>query len=95
MNPRTYFFWRPFETNQPKMGARRLNGIHFSMADHRRDYEILGMEPAKTRRNTYRLEPTPWDTNLVDYPPEDNTPANRGTVPGEASHYSTRSWRLT
>lgn len=74
-SPSNYRFMRPFDQfNRPFEDmvagtARHLNGEHFSMADHRRDYEILGMAPARTTRNTYRLEPTPWDENLVDQPP--------------------------
>ena len=65
LNPHQYTFTRPFnQTN-----ARLLNGVHFSMADHRRNYEIGGMNPVPVRRNTYRTEPTPWDTNIVDMPP--------------------------
>ena len=87
--PRTYFFWRPFETNLPKEGARTFSGVHFSMADHRRNYDTLGMAPAKTRRNTYRLEPTPWDTNLVDVPDVHTSAIPIPVVEGN------RSWRLT
>lgn len=55
---------RPFDR-----GAKRFNGMHFSMADHRRKYDILGMRPAVSRRNTYRIEPAPWDIDVVDMPP--------------------------
>lgn len=65
MAPRSYFFTRPFDMHS----ARSFNGLHFSMADHRREYEILGMAPVRTGRNTYRLEPPPWDENVVDLPP--------------------------
>jgi hypothetical protein len=87
------FFTRPFMTNQPKSGARDLNGVHFSMADHRRDYDIYGMAPAKTRRNTFRIEPTPWDTDIVDMPAPDPTP-DLSPVPGIAVDYVSRNWRL-
>ncbi len=64
--PRSYSFTRPFDQH-----ARRLfNGMHFSMADHRRTYPIYGMRPPMTPRNTYRIEPTPWDENIVDLPPD-------------------------
>jgi len=73
-SPSMYRFYRPFDQlNRPYddvvVGtARDLNGQHFSMADHRRTYDILGMAPQKTPRNTYRLEPTPWDDHMVDTP---------------------------
>jgi hypothetical protein len=68
MAPRSYSFTRPFDQH----AAREFNGTHFSMADHRRNYEILGMSPVRTMRNTYRIEPIPWDGNIVDLPPEES-----------------------
>jgi hypothetical protein len=61
LSPSQYLFTRPFQ--RP---PARNNGIHFSMADHRRNYPILGMEPANKRRNTYRIDPTPWDAEVMD-----------------------------
>lgn len=38
---------------------------HFSLADHRRAYEIYGQKPqGGVGMNTYRVQPTPWDNNL-------------------------------
>src|SRR4051812_8098305 len=79
MAPRTYTFTRPFDqynrsTGREQIGtARQMNGVHFSMADHRRTYEILGMAPPRRLRNTYRLMPGPWDSNIVDMPPDAGT----------------------
>lgn len=70
MGPNTYSFSRPFGHNQPKQSEERFNGLHFSMAAHRRNYEIYGMQPVKQGRNTFRIEPQPWDQNLVDLPPD-------------------------
>jgi len=73
-SPSEFKFFRPFDQmNRPTEdavfgSARHLNGQHVSMADHKRNYEILGMAPARTRRNTYRLEPSPWDEHIVDHP---------------------------
>jgi hypothetical protein len=67
LGPNTWDQTRPF--NRP---PERFNGMHFSMADHRRKYEILGMRPAISRRNTYRIEPAPWDIDVVDMPPENS-----------------------
>ncbi len=61
-NPHSYNFARPMDQEL----ARELNGSHFSMADHRRNYPILGMSPAISRRNTLREEPPPYDTDIVD-----------------------------
>lgn len=70
MSPRTYSFVRPFDQGQKGTGARTFNGNHFSMADHRREYEILGMRPWSQHRNTYRVDPAPWDADMYDVPPE-------------------------
>src|SRR3546814_10876093 len=75
MSPRSYTFTRPFDSlnrnyaNVSIGSARQLNGQHFSMADHRREYPILGIKPNHLRRNTYRLDPSPWDADLIDVPP--------------------------
>lgn len=91
MNPSTYRFtapgfWAGF--------AREFNGVHFSMADHRRDYPIMGMQPAPERRNTYRLEPTPWDAAIVDMPPDVSPAPNARTVAPAVAPAGNRSWRL-
>jgi hypothetical protein len=70
MAPRSYSFVRPFDQGSKGNGARQLNGQHFSMADHRRNYEILGMKPWSQARNTYRVDPAPWDAEMYDVPPE-------------------------
>src|SRR3546814_8656870 len=98
----TLFRSRPFDSlnrnyaNVSIGSARQLNGQHFSMADHRREYPILGIKPNHLRRNTYRLDPSPWDADLVDVPGnqqmEDVQPQARiisGNVP-----YPGRSFRL-
>ena len=84
MAPRSYSFTRPFDQFNKvyadiQVGARRqLNGTHFSMASHKREYEILGMEPARrSRRNTFRLTPGPWDADLIDMPPVVESPYQR------------------
>lgn len=90
MAPRTYNFVRPFDTGY----ARTFNGFHFSMADHRRNYEVLGMAPVVSRRNTFRQEPVPWDQNVVDVPRdggEDALPYSRLISPELPPQ---RSWRL-
>lgn len=91
MAPTTYSFTRPFDQH----AARRLNGTHFSMADHRRNYEIGGMAPAYTRRNTYRVDPPPWDDLYTDMPPpESPPPAGRIQAVDIPFSISGRHWRL-
>lgn len=93
LSPSRYLFTRPFGTGTPKIGAKLFNGLHFSMADHSRNYEILGMRPATSRRNTYRIEPTPWDNEVVDMPVESDAP--QMTIAALDVPYGSRSWRLT
>jgi hypothetical protein len=68
LSPHTYAFQRPWDQEI----ARRFSGSHVSLADNRRSYEILTMRPVTQRRNTYRVEPTPWDTDIVDQPADVN-----------------------
>lgn len=75
MSPRTYTFMRPWD----RSSARMLNGMHFSMAEHRRTYPVLGMQPVRTARNTFRIPPAPWDTDIVDMP-ADASPAYNGRI---------------
>lgn len=91
MSPHRYVFTRPWDQRM----ARALNGSHFSMADHRREYPILGMDaPVKIRRNTYRLEPEPWDADLVDMPPDVDPSPNGRIVAVDIPPAGNRSWRL-
>lgn len=71
MGQNTYLFTRPWERPES-------SGLHLSMADHRRKYEIYGMAPrGGIGVNTYRLDPKPWDQNLhynpVPVEPENGT----------------------
>jgi hypothetical protein len=91
LSPHTYLFTRPFAQDT----ERYFTGDHFSMADHRRRYEIMGMAPPQYRRNTYRADPAPWDANRVDMP----TPTGSAT-PGHIIAYDLppvtfQSWRLS
>lgn len=106
LSPRTYSFTRPYDQlnrthgGDPATGsARHLNGSHFSMADNMRTYQAVGSMPVKTGRNTFRLEPTPWDTDVVDLPSNagPDTPSARIRsieVPSGNSYSGTRSFRL-
>jgi len=97
MSPASYSFTRPFDQGTKGNGARTLNGQHFSMADHRRDYEILGMQPWTQRRNTYRVDPAPWDADMYDVPPESSYGAvTNGRVQAVEipNDYGNRSYRL-
>jgi hypothetical protein len=90
LSPHTYTFTRPF--NQET--ERYYNGVHFSMADHRRNYDILGMQPFAYKRNTYRADPVPWDEDRIDMP----NPSGRATagpiVAFDIPPSGSQSWRL-
>jgi hypothetical protein len=100
MSPRTYSFTRPFDqinrvwSDMTAGSARHLNGVHFSMADHRREYDVLGMAPWSRPRNTYRIDPAPWDQDMVDMPQEYAPVSNRVQAVEIQENLSSRSWRL-
>jgi hypothetical protein len=102
MAPKTYAYTRPFDSGGlPKSPTKLFNGIHFSMADHRRNYQIYGMKSPATRRNTYRLDPAPWDQNIVDLGSGDlpvaqeyNARLTQVDVPPTTARVG-KSWRLS
>jgi hypothetical protein len=64
-SPNTYSFTRPFTGMTP----HRFNGVHFSMADHRRyPNEVYGMAAAKQPRMTYRADigAVSWGEQVID-----------------------------
>lgn len=96
LSPSFYRFLRPFGHGLGKGSTpNNFNGQHFSMADHRRNYEIGGMAPAYSRRNTYRIEPTPWDTDVVDIPPNVGPVALQSRVQSMEVAYGSRNYRLS
>jgi hypothetical protein len=92
MAPRSYYFERPFDQEI----ARRLTGAHISLANNRRNYEILVQTPVPRLRNTYRVEPSPWDTDIVDESPPATTgrPDQRLAPVPLDSYVTQRSYRL-
>lgn len=86
MGQNTYLFMRPWEKPES-------TGEHFSMADHRRKYEIYGMAPrGDVGVNTYRLDPKPWDQNLHYNPIPAETEQQAHALRGISG--GTRSYRL-
>lgn len=78
-NPNRWRFWKEWGTSdgvRKDAGSRYLNGEHYSMAQHNslNPYgpSTDGMDPVMKRRNTYRIDPQPWDEGLNDAPT--NTP---------------------
>lgn len=61
-----YTFFRYWtETARDQQG---YNGDHISLSDNAVILPVGGMRPnyERNKRNTYRIEPEPWDLNLVD-----------------------------
>lgn len=102
-NPNKFRLWREWGTSDGERrdaGARYLNGEHYSMATHNslNPYgpSTDGMDPVRKSRNTYRLDPQPWDSGLNDAPT--NTQTYADNVPSLNSVSDTtglgRSYRL-
>lgn len=70
-SPTGYAFTRPWHIPRNIHDAIGEDAVaHFSMADHRRNFEIMGMVPrGRTGVNTYRATPRPWDEQLFIPPP--------------------------
>jgi hypothetical protein len=90
LSPHNYVFTRPFAQDT----ERYFNGSHFSMADHRRLYGIMGMNPPPYRRNTYRADPVPWDSNIVDTPNPQPSQSPGRIIAYDLPPMSNSSWRL-
>lgn len=88
MAPMGTLFQRPWHIPRNIKDAVGENAItHFSLADHKRRYEIMGMKPqGRLGVNTYRAQPRPWDENLFIPPP-----AGGHGLGGIAGN---RTWRL-
>lgn len=86
-SPSNYLFQRPWHIPRNIKDALGEEATaHFSLADHRRKYEIMGMRPqGRLGTNTYRASPRPWDENLFVAPQATDTPSPMG-VPGNRSH---------
>lgn len=96
VNPNEWEQHRIYGAGYKGIGTIDLNGEHFSMAQHRHDYEHFGMAPVRSWRNTYRLDPQPWDANLTDSPSNTEgyeTAINRDSSPAPVAQ-GTRSYRL-
>lgn len=90
MGPNTYYFERPFDARM----ERHFTGDHFSMADHRRTFDIYGMAAPVRARNTYRIEPGPTDRDITDKPADTNYVPQYSVVPDMSIGTVERSWRI-
>lgn len=88
-----YTFFRNWEVTAVEKQVSQ--GAHISLADNAVVLPVGGMEPQyrKNMRNTYRIEPEPWDLNLVDKtadPTQSASPPMPAVVPGNVSGSSYR-----
>jgi len=85
-SPVSRFFMRPW--HRPRNRAEIDNGtLHFSMATHRRNFEINTMRPqGGLGVNTYRVTPRPWDENLYIPPAAPNLAAEPAFGGGPRSY---------
>jgi hypothetical protein len=81
-SPLGYLFTRPEHHPRNIKDAVGEDAVaHFSMADHRRKYEIFGQKPqGDVGVNTFRVSPKPWDNNLFVPPRAAETPERFGSV---------------
>lgn len=80
-SPLNYQFQRPWYVPRnvaeidPALATEQR--MHFSLADHRRTYDIMGMQPrGGVGVNTYRATPQPWDEDLFIPPSAPNVSDN-------------------
>lgn len=74
MSPSLGLFTRPWHVPRNRAEIEPGAVLHFSMAAHRRNYPIYGMQPrGRVGVNTYRAEPKPWDENLFRAPQAGNS----------------------
>lgn len=84
VNPNPWRFWRDWDraAEYRGSGARYNNGTHYSMAQHNSldpyGPSTTGGTAVRHFRNTYRLDPQPWDAGRTDSP--QNTPGYVTTV---------------
>lgn len=73
-SPSNGLFTRPWHIPRNRADIEPGAVLHFSMAAHRRNYEIHGMTPrGRVGVNTYRAEPRPWDEQLYRPPQAGNS----------------------
>jgi hypothetical protein len=99
-NPNTFrnfdrqFFASNYATGA---GARYNNGTHYSMAVHQTltpyGPSTDGANPVRASRNTYRIDPAPWDTTNTDGPSNTASYATTLNLSGGGSNGSP-SYRL-
>lgn len=87
LSPSNYMFTRPWHIPRNIKDVLGEDAIaHFSLAAHRRNFEVYGMKPqGRIGTNTYRANPTPWDEQLFTPPPAESQAV------GIAGN---RTWRL-
>lgn len=75
---------------------KEMNGSHVSLADNAVVNPVGGMRPnyERNKRNTYRIEPEPWDLNYVDLSVDPTQNATAPAGPVVPPNVNGRSYRL-
>lgn len=89
-----YMFLRNWTENQ--RDEQGFSGDHISMSDNAVILPVGGMRPnyERNKRNTYRVEPEPWDLNFVDLSADPYNNASSPTIPMVPPNVSGTSYRL-
>jgi hypothetical protein len=91
MHPAGYMFRRPEHRPRPitEVSNDPDNAVlHVSLADHRRNYEIMIQKPqGGVGRNTYRPPIRPWDEDLYTPPPAANLSPGSGIFGGRSVNF--------
>jgi hypothetical protein len=87
-------FLRNWEDNQ--RDEQGFNGDHISLSDNAVVLPVGGMRPnyERNKRNTYRIEPEPWDLNFVDITNNPMTNASPPASPQVPGNVGGSSYRL-
>jgi len=93
-NPPVYTFFRAWWPSQ--RDEQGLNGHHLTLADNIVVQPVGGMRPnyERNKRNTYRIEPEPWDLNYTDVNASAHANATPPAIPSLPPNVGGQSYRL-
>lgn len=93
-NPPVYTFFRNWTDAQ--RDEQGIDGNHISMSDNIVVQPVGGMRPnyERNKRNTYRIEPEPWDLNYTDVGTDPDSNRNPPGVPAAPPNVAGNSYRL-
>lgn len=93
-NPASWTFFRNWTASQ--RDSQGFDGAHISMGDNIIVQPVGGMRPnyERNRRNTYRIEPEPWDLNYTDVSADSAQNAAPPSIPMVPPNVHGHSYRL-